>query len=110
MKSKDLINQIIHFPWELGEDPYWTNPENGVIWYIDKNMTDYAINPNKSVGDPLDAICFYVCERRDDKINPIDRVLIDKKSNDVLHIDTSLEGMAFKIDALRFINMNKTGE
>jgi len=49
----------------------------------------------------LDAVVFYVCENKDGKINPLDRILIDKVTNEVLHVDTSLEGMACKIDFLR---------
>jgi len=50
----------------------------------------------------LNAIVFYVAERKDGKIIPIERVLIDKETNNVLAAETSLEAMVVKIDILRF--------
>jgi hypothetical protein len=91
---------IAIFPWEKGEKPYWVNPENGYEWYIDRNVTDYC-SKDKSGLPILDAICFYVCNKIEDKINPITRVLIDKKSNNVLADDNSLEGIACKIEMIR---------
>lgn len=102
--KEDKFSSIAFFPWDQGKDPDWVNPENGYMWYVDYDMTDYANNPDKSTGKPLNAICFYVCSKDDnDGVQPVSRVLIDRKSNDVLHDDTSLEGMAIKIDMFRFI-------
>lgn len=107
-RKKDKFLSFAFFPWQQDKDPYWVNPENGLLWYIDEDLTDYANNPDKSTGEPLGAACFYVAEKRDDdKIHGLTRVLIDKESNDVLHETGSLESMAIKIDALRFVKTNK---
>ncbi len=89
------------FPWEQGETPYWINPENGILWYVDKETTRCCNRETLHNLPTLDAVVFYVCENKDGKINPLDRILIDKVTNEVLHVDTSLEGMACKIDFLR---------
>lgn len=89
------------FPWDNDEEkPYWINPENGYLWFVDKSTTNLCTK-NKMNWPKLEAICFYVCEKVKDKICPITRVLIDKKTNKVLHEDESLEGMAVKIEVLR---------
>lgn len=88
------------FPWDDGIKPYWVNPENGLEWYVDQHVTDWCkrdLNNLKKLG----ATCFYVCERVDGKVNPLERVLIDNKTNDVLACETSLESMTVKIDMIR---------
>jgi len=92
------------WPWELDMKPYWTNPENGVEWYIDESTTQYANKTNANGNPPLNAMCFLVVENIDGKRNPATRVLISKETNEVLLDDTSLEGMGVKIDLLRFSN------
>lgn len=89
--SYDILNN---------EKPYWINPENGYVWYVDKLVTDWCTK-DKIDWPKLDAICFLVCEKKDDKIEPITRVLVDKKTNKAIATDDSLEGMAVKIEALR---------
>lgn len=59
------------FPWDNDEKPYWVNPENGVLWYVDEELTRWA---SKGETKPLDAVCFHVCEKKDDEIVPISRV------------------------------------
>ena len=88
------------FPWDNGEKPYFINPDNKYEWYIDKSTTDWCSAYRNDLKE-LDAICFIVAKRVGDKLNPIERVLIDKKTNEVLAVDTSLEGMACKIDFIR---------
>jgi len=87
------------FPWDSNEQPFWINPENGLLWYIDKETTKWC--SRGSILPKLDAICFYVCEKNNEKIKVITRILIDKKTNKVLADDQSLEQMAVKIDAIR---------
>lgn len=92
------------FPWDNeDEKPYWTNPENGYEWYVDVDLTKWCSRWMQGDLKPLEAVVFYVCERKDGKVNPLERVLIDKKSNEVLASETSLEAMGMKIDALRFV-------
>jgi len=88
------------FPWDNDEKPYWVNPENGIEWYIDKSMTDWC-TVERNDWKKLDAIAFFVAERKGGKVNPIGRALIDKKTNEPLACETSLEGMSCKIDMLR---------
>jgi len=89
------------FPWDNGESPYWVNPENGVEWYVDKTLTEWCTRETLNNDPKLDAAVFYVCENKDGKVNPLDRVLISKVTNDVLYSATSLEAMACRIDILR---------
>lgn len=90
------------FPWERGIAPYWVNPENGYEWYIDESCTRWCTTPIQSLK-PLKAVCFFVTEKVNGKVNPIERVLIDKKTNEVLAVDTSLESMSSKIEMLRYV-------
>lgn len=89
------------FPWDNGEKPYWVNPENKLEWYIDKDITKYCIRDNGL--SELDAVCFFVCKREDGKVKPIERVLIDRETNEVLASETSLEKISVKIDMFRMI-------
>ena len=90
------------FPWQDGGKPYWVNPENGLEWYVDMDTTKWCYR--KNVGDTpvLEAVCFYVCSNKGGKITPLSRVLIDKKTNQVLAEETSLEAISCKIDMIRF--------
>lgn len=89
------------FPWDNDIRPYWVNPENDLEWYVDKDTTNWCIRETLNSLPKLDAVVFYVTENIEDKVNPITRVLIDHKTNDVLAEETSLEAMATKIDILR---------
>jgi hypothetical protein len=88
-------------PWETGELPYWTNPENGYEWYVDKSLTEYC---TREINDlkPLDAVAFLVVEVKNDERTPVSRVLIDRKSSNIIAENTSFEALATKIDLLRF--------
>lgn len=90
-------------PWDNGEKPFWTNPENGYQWYVDKSTTEWCSRETLNTLPVLDAVCFIVCSVNDGHIEPLSRILIDKNTNKVLHEDTSMENMATKIDMLRFI-------
>jgi len=89
------------FPWENDKKPYWVNPDNGIEWYVDEETTKWCKQDHINGWRKLKAVVFYVAERKDDNVIPLERVLIDEKTNDVLAIETSLEAMAFKIDMLR---------
>lgn len=90
------------FPWDYEEKPYWVNPENGLLWYVDKSTTEWCTK-EKMDWPKLDAICFYVAQRVGEKIEPMTRILLDKKSNGILAEEQSLESMAVKIEVLRMI-------
>lgn len=88
------------FPWDKDEKPFWVNPENGLLWYVDKYVTEWCTK--EKLGWPkLDAVCFYVCQKIGDKIDLMTRILLDKKTNEILAEDQSLESMAVKIEAMR---------
>lgn len=89
------------FPWDNGISPYWINPENQLEWYVDKSTTEWCTRDMLNKSPKLQALCFFVCQRTDDKIEPISRVLIDKKTNQIIAEETSLEAMAVKIDMFR---------
>jgi hypothetical protein len=88
------------FPWENNESPYWINPENGIEWYVDKPTTR-CCRRDRNGWKKLDAVVLYVAERKGDKVNAIERILIDTKTNNVLAAETSLETMIGKIEMLR---------
>ena len=98
---KFRIMELKLFPWDNNEKPYWINPENGLEWYVDKSTTDWCTREHINGWKKLNAIVFYVAERKEGKVNPLERVLIDKKTNEPLACETSLEAMAVKIDMLR---------
>lgn len=89
------------FPWDNDEKPYWVNPENGYEWYVDKSTSEACRNDTPNEMKKLDAIVFYVAERKNGKLSPLERVLIDAKTNDILACETSLEAMYAKIDMFR---------
>lgn len=84
-----------YFPWEFGEKPYFINNE-GFEWYLDKDMTRYAREIRNEQEGLADVAAFFVKNGEQ-----IERVLINN-AQQILHSDTTLEGMAVKIDALRF--------
>ncbi|MFW5847520.1 MAG: hypothetical protein ACOCVF_01190 [bacterium] len=96
------MSKLKVFPWDNGEKPFWINPENGFEWYYDESITGWANEERPNNNPPLNAMGFIVTERKGDKIIPCSRVLIDKKTNQVLADETSLDGMGVKIDMLRF--------
>lgn len=89
------------FPLDNDEKPYWVNPENGLEWYVDKSTTDYCKRERINEWKKLDAIVFYVAERKDNKVSLLERVLIDAKTNEPLASETSLEAMYAEIDMIR---------
>ena len=79
------------FPWELGEKPYFINPE-GFEWYVDKETQQYANRRKcKNVG------CFLL-----KKENYITRAVIDDKQN-VLYESQSLEAIGSFLDVLPLV-------
>jgi len=89
------------FPWDNNEKPFWINPDNGYEWYVENSLTKYCNNKRLNNLKPINAICFFVVKVKNNQRIPMERVLIDKNTNEVIHTDTSLEGMACKIDWLR---------
>lgn len=92
------------FPWDYDEKPFWVNPENGLEWYLDETITKACTRDTLNDLPKLDAICFYVVEHKGNDFKPISRVLIDKKTNEVLADESSLEAIGAKIDWLRVVN------
>lgn len=89
------------FPWDNGESPYWVNHENGLEWYIDEKTTEWCKIDHVNGWKKLNAIVFFVAKRKGDKVIPLERVLINTETNEMLAAETSLENMAYKIDMLR---------
>lgn len=91
------------FPWDYEDKkPYWVNPDNDLEWWIDESTTKYCyeekpLNPLP----PLKTVVFYVCERKNDKVSPISRVMVDRETNQEIAHETSLEALAYKIDMMR---------
>lgn len=72
-------------------------------WFHDKISTDYA--QKKSVlwgsgeqNDSLDAACFVV---RNKETGEYDRVMMDRKTNEVIFDTKSLEELGYHIDKLK---------
>lgn len=95
--KKNSVN-FLEWPWELGQNPYWVNPENGYEWYVDKLVTSWCKRGNLP---ELDAVAFVVAERKEGKLNPISRVLVDKKTNNVIGESMLIEGISTRITMLR---------
>jgi len=89
------------FPWSLGESPYWTNPNNGLEWYVDKFTSDSCHRIHVNGWPSLDALVFLVVERKGEEIFPLERVMIHKKTNEVLACEKSFEAMVAKINWFR---------
>jgi hypothetical protein len=83
------------FPWENGIKPDFIN-EKGYEWYKHKDLTKWAQDKINS-GNPLKAVCFII-----KKDNFMEYVLVGTNQT-ILEVDSSLEGMAVKIDVLRSI-------
>lgn len=80
------------FPWNRKDvTAYWINPENGIEWWIEPALLKYADEKN------IIATPFLLCTK--DK-EPLERVLVSNKTNDVIHICNSYEEMATHIDIL----------
>ena len=89
------------FPWDSEVEPYWINPDNGLQWYVDVDTTKWCTRDTVNDLPKLDAVVFFVCEEVEGGIKPITRILIDKKTNEVLADETSLDVMSCKIDMIR---------
>ena len=95
------MTELKLFPWDNDIKPYWVNTDNGYQWYIDESTSKWCTRETLNNLPILEAVVFYVCEVVDGKIEPISRALIDKKSNNLIGDETSLEAMASKIDMIR---------
>jgi hypothetical protein len=85
---------MVDLPWN--KPPEFVN-EKGFKWWQDAETTDYAQKKNHN-GKKLDAVCWFVEEPNGRKT----RILVSKKG-EVLEESQSLEGMAYKIDVLKFL-------
>ncbi len=86
-----------HYPWENGEKLFFTNDE-GYEWYMNEYDTEWAHSAD-SFGTTLpNLICIYI--RKGDFAT---RGMMDKITNELIYTDTSMEGIAVKIDMLKFI-------
>lgn len=85
---------MFDLPWD--KPPEFVN-EKGFKWWYDKGTTGYAQRENHD-GKKLDAVCWFVEEPNGRRT----RVLVGTKG-EVLEENQSLEGMACKIDALKFL-------
>jgi len=83
------------FPWEKGEKPYFTNAE-GFEWYVDKETTEWAHRKDQHGTKLENIVGFFV---RKGKF--AERVLMDKEINQIVYSSTSLEAVAYHIDALK---------
>ena len=95
------------WPWQNGEAPYFVDhagPNGTIEWYLDKDLTRYARSKDRVSGKPLPAACFVTRKAGDP--NPMERVLVGQDQT-ILHADTTLEGMACKIDFLRLVEETK---
>lgn len=92
------------FPWENGIKPYWVNPDNGLEWYVDAELTKYCTRETVNDLPKLNAVVFYVAKRDGDKVDALSRVLVDIETNSELGCATNLEAMCAKIDILRLAN------
>lgn len=90
------------FEWKYPENLYWKNPENGYEWYIDNDITKLC-NSHDTMRPILNATCFTICKRdvESNKVTPMTRILIDNKTNKILHEDTNLESMGCHVTMLR---------
>ena len=83
-----------------GEKPYFIDDKKEFAWYINEFLTKKC----KSGRLPaLKAVCFDVYKIKNKNLALYERVLISKKTNDILAEDSSIEGMALKIIWLRAI-------
>lgn len=85
---------MFDLPWD--KPPEFVN-ENGFKWWQDAETTGYAQKKNHN-GKKLDAVCCFVEEPNGRRT----RILVSK-NGDVLEENQSLEGMACKIDVLKFL-------
>lgn len=83
-----------------GEKPYFVNDKEGFVWYVNELLTKACENGSLP---KLKAICFDVYSIKNEKLDAYERVLIGKKTNEILAEDSSIEGMASKITWLRTI-------
>jgi len=82
-------------PWET--KPEFVN-ELGVKWWKDDHMTEYARNPDR-YGTVLDAVCFYA--EHVDKTRT--RLLVSRLNGQIIEEDSSIEGMACKIEIRKML-------
>lgn len=87
------------FPWNNNKKPYWTNPENGIAWFKDEQLTKYALSD--SIGQPVNGVAFILAEKSETDFKPITRIFIDAETNEPLFEDSSLEAFSAKIDMLK---------
>jgi len=88
------------FPWNNNIKPYWTNPDNGLVWYVDTNTSSWCKRYFKGYPE-LKATVLLVCEKKNEEIKPLSRILINAEG-EILADEQSLDAMCLLIDILRF--------
>jgi len=88
-----MENNIIN-----GKEPYFIDDKKEFAWYINELLTKDC---ERGSLPKVKAICFDVYKIDNKKLVAYNRVLISKKTNEILAEDSSIEGMSTKISWLR---------
>lgn len=91
------------WPWERGEKPYFTN-EEGFEWYIEKDLTKQCQTERLKLP-AINMVVFLVAKNNE----PLERVLMDVKTEQIVYSSTSLEEMAVHIDWLKLVKQKNDG-
>lgn len=102
MKSKDDMSIGRNEFLEM-DGLFWESETHE--WFHDKIGTNYAkkksvLSGVGEVEDALDIVCFVI---RNKETGEYDRVLMDRKTNEVIFSTKSIEDMGFYIDKLKVI-------
>ena len=81
-----------------GKEPYFIDEKKEFAWYINELLTKECSKGNLPV---LKAICFDVYKIENNNLIPEERVLLSKKTKEILATDSSIEAMSTKITWLR---------
>lgn len=81
-----------------GNEPYFIDDKKDFAWFVNELLTKECSRGNLP---KLKAVCFDVYKIDGDNLIPEERVLLSKKTKDILATDSSLEGMSSKIIWLR---------
>lgn len=85
------------WPWDNEEEAFFINEP--YYWFVEKGPTNYAGQKGVKV------VVFIVAKKKkNNKYDPQTRIIIDKKTNNILYDSTKLEYIYNKIDILSLIN------
>lgn len=82
------------WPWQNGVEPYFVNGE--FEWYKDDYVTRHC---QAGSLPPIEAVAFIVAERSGEKVQALERILMDKFGP--IYSTTRLEDLYAHIDMLR---------